>query len=446
MRRIAWVLLLLFAFAIPWEYSLDLGEPLGNVARIMGVLLLLAAVPAVLQAGRLRTPGALQWLVLAFYLWFCCTYFWTIDPQATLDKMRAYFQEMMIVWLVWEFAESPRDLRWLLRAYVAGSWVLAGLRWPTLVRRRRLPPGRYALRPRARTPTTWRAFSIWGFRWRRCSSTASGAGLAACWRWAICRWAWLPCCSRLRAEDFWRLWWRLAGCGLLLAARPYAQGACGGSRSAGACAAVWFIVPRATFERLATIPEQLQSGDLNQRLNIWSRAGTPLCRRRWWARAPARLWRGGLSPSRYGAQHGAFHCGQRRTVRTVSGCGHCGAGCRGRCCKPAGRCGWRWPPRWRFGRDFAGGHCGGEPHDLAAAGADCAGRAACRGRAGGPCRMLPGPCLVSLRQVCDSQRSLSDRPAACRLSIQPMYATSPKSRGCSRAAASIAASSAPPRR
>ncbi len=57
MRRIAWVLLLLFAFAIPWEYSLDLGEPLGNVARIAGLLVLLAAVPAVLQAGRMRIAG-----------------------------------------------------------------------------------------------------------------------------------------------------------------------------------------------------------------------------------------------------------------------------------------------------------------------------------------------------------------------------------------------------
>ena len=127
MRHIAWFLLLIFAFAIPWEYSLDLGEPLGNIARILGLLLILVAVPAVLQAGRLRTPGPIQWLVLAFYLWFCCTYFWTIDPLATLEKMRSYFQEMMIVWLVWEFAESPRDLRDLLRAYVAGSCVLAAL-------------------------------------------------------------------------------------------------------------------------------------------------------------------------------------------------------------------------------------------------------------------------------------------------------------------------------
>ena len=83
MRKLAWGLLLLFAFAIPWEYSLDIGEPFGNIARLIGVLLLLVAIPAVLQAGQLRTPGNLQWVVLAFYLWFCCSYFWTIDQQAT---------------------------------------------------------------------------------------------------------------------------------------------------------------------------------------------------------------------------------------------------------------------------------------------------------------------------------------------------------------------------
>src|SRR5580698_6199178 len=125
MRKAAWALLLLFAFAIPWEYSLNLGEPLGNVARIVGLMLLVAAIPAILRAGRVRTPGPMQWLVLALYLWFCCSYFWTIEPLATLEKMRGYFQEMMIVLLVWEFAESLRDLRTLLRAFVAGSWVLA---------------------------------------------------------------------------------------------------------------------------------------------------------------------------------------------------------------------------------------------------------------------------------------------------------------------------------
>ena len=127
MRRTAWILLLVLAFAIPWEYSLDLGEPLGNVARITGLLVLLAAVPAILQAGRMRTWNAFCCITLALYLWFCCTCFWTIDSVVTLEKLRAYFQEMMIVWLVWEFADTPADLRNLLRATVAGSCVLAVL-------------------------------------------------------------------------------------------------------------------------------------------------------------------------------------------------------------------------------------------------------------------------------------------------------------------------------
>jgi hypothetical protein len=125
MRRIAWTLLLLFGFSIPWEYSLDLGPPFGNIARVAGLLLLAAAVPAVLQAGGFRRPGPLQWLTLAFYLWFCGSFFWTAVPDATLIKLRSYFQETMIVWLVWEFGESPRDVRDLMRAWLAGSWVLA---------------------------------------------------------------------------------------------------------------------------------------------------------------------------------------------------------------------------------------------------------------------------------------------------------------------------------
>ena len=91
MRRAVRMLLLVFAFAIPWEYSLDLGEPFGNVARIAGVILLAAAVPAVLLTGRLRNPGPLQWLVLVIFVWSCCTCFWTIDQPATLSQAARLF-------------------------------------------------------------------------------------------------------------------------------------------------------------------------------------------------------------------------------------------------------------------------------------------------------------------------------------------------------------------
>jgi O-antigen ligase len=61
----------------------------------------------------------------------------------------------------------------------------------------------------------------------------------------------------------------LAGCAVLLL-RNHARGVIAGAFALpGIAAALWFAVPHETFERLATIPEQLHGGDLNQRLNIW---------------------------------------------------------------------------------------------------------------------------------------------------------------------------------
>ena len=118
---------LLMLFAVPWEYSLDLGEPFGNVARILGIALLMAAVPWVLISREMRRPGVVQWLVLALYLYFACSYYWTLEPEMTIAKIRAYLTTgITIVWIVWEsllirlsiFAACCVRL-------VAGCWVLA---------------------------------------------------------------------------------------------------------------------------------------------------------------------------------------------------------------------------------------------------------------------------------------------------------------------------------
>jgi O-antigen ligase len=270
MRKIAWWLWLLFAFLIPWEYSLELGEPLGNVARIAGLLLLLAAIPAVLQAGRLRTPELMQWLVLALYLWFCCSYFWTIDPLATLEKLRGYFQEMMIVWLVWEFAESSRDLRALLRAYVAGSWVLAVLTLINFGSVQAIAAEQIRFAAAGQDPNDVARFLDLGFP--LAALLFSGESR---WPGRLLALGYLPLgliAVLLTASrgGFVAAVVALAGCAVLLI-RSHPKAAVAGAFAIPAiAAALWFGVPHETFERLATIPEQLNGGDLNQRLNIWS--------------------------------------------------------------------------------------------------------------------------------------------------------------------------------
>jgi O-antigen ligase len=269
MRRICWLLLLLFAFAIPWEYSLDLGEPLGNVARVAGVLALLTAIPAVLQAGRLRTAGPMLWLVLAFYLWICSSAFWSIDPAATLDKIRAFFQVMMIVWLVWEFAENAGDLRALLRATVAGSCVLAVLTVASFASAEAVVSDQIRFAANGQDPNDLARFLDLAF-----PLAALLANSERRWPWRLLAIGYLPlgfAAVLLTAsrEGFLAAVVALAGSAVLLVTGHPKRLLAGALALPPAIAILWIIVPHGTLQRIATINEQLQHGDLNQRLNIW---------------------------------------------------------------------------------------------------------------------------------------------------------------------------------
>jgi O-antigen ligase len=270
MRKTARILLLIFAFTIPREYSLDLGEPLGNVAHMAGLLLLLVAVLAIIQAGRMRTPGAFQWLTLALYLWFCCSYFWTIDNLATLEKIRAYFQEMMIVWLVWEFAETPADLRNLLRAVIAGSWVLAILtlaafRSPEVIAASQIRFAAYGQDPNDIARYLDLGFPCAALLFegeRRWPVRLAALGFLPLGLVAV-----LLTASR---EGLVAALIALAGSVVVLTRGHARRIVAGFFALPSFLAALWFIIPSGTIDRLSTISEQLQGGDLNQRLNIWS--------------------------------------------------------------------------------------------------------------------------------------------------------------------------------
>ena len=270
MRRIAWFLLILFVFAIPWEYALIAAAPFGNIARILGLLLLLAAIPAVFQAGRLRNLEGFQWMVLALYLWLCCSCFWTIDTALTFVNMRSYFQKMMIVWMIWEFAESPEDLRTLLRAYVAGAWVLAALSVANLASAGAIAGGQIRFTAEGQDPNDVAhlidlalplaalLFSTESHRLGRLLAV-SYLPLGAV--------AVLLTASR---GGFLAGLVALAGCAVLLL-RSHHRGVIAVTLALPAiAAALWFSFLHETAVRLATIPEQLRNGDLNHRWNIWS--------------------------------------------------------------------------------------------------------------------------------------------------------------------------------
>jgi len=265
---VAWILLLLFAFAVPWEYSLDAGEPVGNIARVVGLLLLLAIVPAILQTGRVRSPGAMQWLTLTFFLWICCSLFWSIEPQATLACIRAYFQGMISVWAVWELAETPADLRALLRAYVAGSWVLALLTIADLASSG--TAGQIRFSADGQDPNDVARFLNLGFPMAALlldAESKRAERLLAFGYLPVGLMAVLLTASR---GGFVGAMVALLGCGFVVARNHLRVKLAGAFALPVFTVAFWFTVPHETLQRIATIPEQLRSGDLNQRLNIWN--------------------------------------------------------------------------------------------------------------------------------------------------------------------------------
>ncbi len=282
MQRMTVGLLILFAFAVPWEYSLDLGEPFGNAARIAGILLLLAAIPWGLTRREMRRPGWIQWLVLAFYLYFVCSYFWTADQEATLEKIRAYFQVMMVVWLVWEIAETPDHLRALLRAFVAGCWVLALLTFADFGSAGVSAAEQIRFVASGQDPNDVARFLDLGFpvgallfatesRWapRLLAIGYVPVGLSAV----------LLTASR---GGFSAAIVSLFGSAVLLVmARPRAASVVFVALAVLA-GALWLFVPAGSLDRLATIPQEVGSGDWNDRLNIWDAGWHAFHQSPWW--------------------------------------------------------------------------------------------------------------------------------------------------------------------
>ena len=281
MRRAAVIFLVLYAFAVPWEYALDLGEPLGNIARILNVLTLLVCVPCVVEAGRIRRPGALVCLVFALYMFFVCSFFWTVDVITTFGKIRSYIQVMMSVWLIWELVETPEQLRDLLRAFVGGCWVLAALTFVNFTTASSIVTGQTRFAAEGQDPNDVARFLDLGMPFAALLFTSESRlilRLAAIFYIPAGLLAVLLTASR---GGFSASLAALAGSAVLLGVWKPKRASIILSISTIFAGLLWLVVPQSTMDRLGTIPEQLASSDLNDRLNIWIAGWHAFAREPW---------------------------------------------------------------------------------------------------------------------------------------------------------------------
>ncbi len=121
-RWVAWPLLCVFVFTIPWEKSIFV-PGIGTITRMVGLALVIAGVAAAALRRSVRFPNLALILATAFVAWASLSYFWSVSPVNSAARVRTFVQLLVMLWLIWDLCRTPPQERALIQAYVAGSVV-----------------------------------------------------------------------------------------------------------------------------------------------------------------------------------------------------------------------------------------------------------------------------------------------------------------------------------
>jgi O-antigen ligase len=119
--RLAFGLLWAFIMAVPLEGDTLIGG--FAITRWLGLLALAAAVLRSSVKGSARKPGVLHGWMAAFVVWASLSLAWTRDTDMTMTRTGSYAQLAIMVWLIWELAQTEERWTALLYAYCMGACV-----------------------------------------------------------------------------------------------------------------------------------------------------------------------------------------------------------------------------------------------------------------------------------------------------------------------------------
>ncbi|HEV2750286.1 MAG TPA: O-antigen ligase family protein [Gemmatimonadales bacterium] len=276
MSRAAFSLLWCFVFILPWDKFIVL-PVLGSLPRIVGLVASAVGVLYILARRRVRPLAWFHVFALLFVIWAGVSAFWSFDPQATRVAFLTYLQLLVLVWLIWEIAWTPERQRALLQAYVLGVSVAALV---TIYRYLTNVP----LVDDATRLTDAMRFTAFSYNVNELGMTLA-LGLPMAWYLSLSQ----P--ERRRGAWMWRLYLPLGVTGILLTASrgaflsalvalliiPWTLGRMRlrtrvalYALATGTLLLATHFVPESSFERLATIRADVQSGYFGGRGAIWT--------------------------------------------------------------------------------------------------------------------------------------------------------------------------------
>lgn len=262
--RLAFLLLLLLTFTIPWEKSLVI-PGIGTVARLAGSLALVGGVIAATLRRHVRPPNLALGVAAVFVLWSVASRLWSLNVDATVARSLTLLQLLLMAYLVWDLCRSMSQVRLLAGAYVAGA-VVASV--ATVIR--------YL----GREQTYYRRYAAAGFDPNDLGLTLALALPLALWlalRPGAMEWVWrcaaLVCAAAVLLTAS-RTALLCAGTALIAAPvfwpHPHVR-----ARIANFVLVLAFVAgavalaPKESRERIATIGTEVRTGTLHKRTTIW---------------------------------------------------------------------------------------------------------------------------------------------------------------------------------
>ncbi len=114
-----------FAFLVPWDDVLELGDSGVTLARLAGAFAGAILLAYGFLSGRLRVPARSALLRGLFVLWSAASFLWAIDPARSLERLGTAVSLFGLYLVVASFDITRRELARILVLTAAGG-ALAG--------------------------------------------------------------------------------------------------------------------------------------------------------------------------------------------------------------------------------------------------------------------------------------------------------------------------------
>ena len=125
MRRVTRYLLWLFVVSVIPLGIVSALPGIGTFSRVIGMATIGAGVLTTVAERRIRKPGVIFWFALVFAIASVLSLLWTISYASTAERVGTYIQYVGLIWVVREFARTREEQHSLLLAICLGAFVFA---------------------------------------------------------------------------------------------------------------------------------------------------------------------------------------------------------------------------------------------------------------------------------------------------------------------------------